>query len=643
MGINTKEKGSVRSGLRKLWQLLSRREKFKSVGLVFLMVVSALMEMVGIGAIPAFILVVASPDKLFLHPLSGPVLEWLGIGTSRQLLVVGSVGLIGFFVAKGLLNTFISWVKIRFMEYKFRQLSHRLFSIYMRMPYSLHLHRNSSELLRNVNHETHVVVHQVLGSFLNIILAVISIVLIMALLLAVEPLFSLLALAGLGGLSWAFVKGIRARTDRYGKDELLQRQISNKVVLQGLGGLKEIRVLGREQDFLDQYGDSMERRSKANFFRNFVMSLQRPVFETITVAGVLGLALVLTMREESIESIIAVLALFAAATYRLMPVFRDLLSSITTLRYSIFSVDPVFDDLEGGVATSRAPGAGSPAQGNAESHPPPQTTEAGASADPAQGGTLQDFSFEKEIVLEGVTYTYPSGSGPALKDISIRIPRGSAVALVGKSGAGKTTLVDAMLGLLEIREGAIRVDGKDIHLQIRAWQRQIGYIPQFIYLSDDTLLRNVAFGLNDADIDRERFRHAAGMARLTEVIEQLPDKEHAVLGERGVRLSGGQRQRVGIARALYHDPQLLIMDEGTSALDNVTEKYIIEAIDRLKGDRTIVLIAHRITTVMNCDTIFFMEDGRVTDRGSFSELLERNAAFRAMAEHVSQGNAKSGG
>jgi ATP-binding cassette, subfamily B, bacterial PglK len=606
--------------------------------LVFLMMISAIMEMVGIGAIPAFILVVASPDKLFLHPLSGPVLEWLGIDSSRQLLVVGSVGLIGFFVVKGLLNAFISWVKIRFLEYKFRQLSHRLFSTYMRMPYSLHLQRNSSELLRNVNHETNVIVHQVLSSLLSIILSLISMVLIVALLIAVEPLFSILALVGLGGLSWGFMMGIRARTDRYGQDELLQRKISNKVVLQGIGGLKEIRVLGTEQDFLDQYEKSMERRSRANFFRSFVTSLQRPVFETITVAGVLGLALVLTMREESIESIIAVLALFAAATYRLMPVFRDLLSSITTFRYSVFSVDPVFDDLEDLAHVT---------------HAGPTTDSAGENAGQAHGGSapsamamglrspgkpgdesIGHFPFRKEIAFEGVSYTYPAGSGPALKNVNLRIPRGKAVALVGESGAGKTTLVDAMLGLLEIQQGTIRVDGRDIFSHTRAWQRQIGYIPQFIYLCDDSLLRNVALGIPERDIDMERFRRAAEMARLTEVVNQLPDKEHTVLGERGVRLSGGQRQRVGIARALYHDPQLLIMDEGTSALDNITEKYIIEAIDRLKGARTVVLIAHRITTVMNCDTIFFMKDGRVTDQGTFAELIERNASFRAMAENV---------
>jgi ATP-binding cassette subfamily C protein len=589
--------------LRKLWQLFSRREKAKSFGLLLLMVVSAVMEMVGIGAIPAFILVVASPGKLFLHPLSGPVLEWLGIETSRQLLVVGSVGLIGFFVAKGGLTMLIHYVRIRFVQHKFKELSHRLFSLYMFAPYSFHLGRNSSELLRNVNHETMVVIQNVFMPLMGIVLSGVSMVFIFGLLVLVEPVFSLVAVTGLGGFSWLFMRVIRKKTDRFGKDAVEQRKVSNKVVMQGLAGLKDIRVLGREETFIGQYADSLRRRSAAQFFKNIINNLQRPVFEAITVVGVLGLALVLTARNESIESIIAVLALFAAATYRLMPIFRDLMNHVTELRYSLYSIDPVFEDLEQLRALARRG---------------PEQDEA-------------PLPFEREIVLKDVRYMYPDSSEQALIDVNLTIPRGRAVALVGESGAGKTTLVDALLALLEIQGGSIRVDGSDVMDRPRAWRRNVGYIPQFIYLMDDTLLRNVAMGLKDGEIDRERFRSAVDAARLSELIDHLPEKEHTVLGERGVRLSGGQRQRVGIARALYHDPQLLIMDEGTSALDNITERYIIEAIDRLKGGRTVILIAHRLTTVRNCDVIYLMEAGRITDHGTYTELLQRNARFREMA------------
>ncbi len=588
--------------LKKLYRLFTRREKIKSLGLLFLMIANALMEMVGIGAIPAFILVVASPEKVMAHPVTGPITQWFGIETGRELLVVGSIGLIVFFVAKGLLSSLIHYIKIRFVQHKFMQLSHQLFSMYMLAPYSFYLSRNSAELLRNVNSETQIIIQNVFVPLLSIALSGITMFFILGLLLTVEPLFSLIAVGGLGGLSWAFMRLIKKKTAKYGQDEVAQRNISNKVVLQGLAGLKDVRVLGRELSFLNQYAESIRRKAKAQFFRSFIQSLQRPVFEAITVAGVLGLALILTMRDESIESIIAVLGLFAAATYRLMPIFRDLMIDITTLRYSIYSIDPVYDDL---VRLKN------------------KTEKPSEQKDPA-------FSFKKEITLEDVSYVYPNSSEQAIRDISIRIPRGSAIALVGKSGAGKTTLVDALLGLLRIQQGTIRVDENDIYADTRAWQRNIGYIPQFIYLTDDTLLRNVALGLEDHEIDMEKFRQATEAAQLSELVESLPDKEHTMLGERGIRLSGGQRQRVGIARALYHNPELLIMDEGTSALDSITEKYIIDSIERLKGERTVVLIAHRLTTVKNCDVIYFMENGRITDQGTYDELYRTNESFRGM-------------
>ena len=381
------------------------------------------------------------------------------------------------------------------------------------------------------------------------------------------------------------------------------RGMSNKAVLEGLSGVKDARVLGREEGFMARFRASNWKLAQAQFFKEMVFGIQRPIYETITVIGVLGLALVLTAKDESMESIIAVLALFAAATYRMMPTFRELINQVNTLRYHIVSVDPVYDDMM------------------------QLRNVLEKQADPA----LPPMPFQHDIVLEQVSFAYPERYEKVLDQIDMQIKRGQAVAIVGESGSGKTTLVDALLGLLKIDGGSIRVDGRDIYGDTRAWQRNIGYIPQTIYLTDDTLKRNVAFGLNDEAIDETLFRQAIAAARLEELIDKLPEREHTRIGERGVRLSGGQRQRVGIARALYHNPQLLIMDEGTSALDNITEKYVIDAIEHLKGDRTIIMIAHRLSTVKNCDVICLMEHGRITDTGTYEELLKRNARFREMA------------
>ncbi len=589
--------------LKKLYRLFSRREKIKTIGLFCLMVVNALAEMVSIGAIPAFILVVASPEKVMAHPVSGPLVQWLGIETSRELLVTGSVSLILLFVLKGALVAFIGYVRIRFVQHKYLELSGRLFAGYMLAPYVFHLNRNTSGLLRNLLSESHNVVHGVFMNLLGVALNLVSMVFIITLLVLIEPFFTLIALGLLGSITWFMMKMVDKKMGFFGKQEMEHRQVSNKVVLEGLAGIKDARVLGREESFMAQFEVSNWLRAQSQFFKEMVRHVQRPLMEVITVVGVLGLALVLTTQDQSIESIVAVLALFAAATYRMMPTFRDLINQANDLRYHIVSIDPVYDDIE-------------QLQHKLEER-----------AKPGSPVVL----LKNEIVLENISYAYPEQEKPVLQNVGLTIPRGVAIALVGESGAGKTTLVDVLLGLLTPQSGTIKVDDCDINKDLRAWQHNIGYIPQFIYLSDDTLKRNVAFGLNEEDIDDDRFWAAANAARLTGLITELPEKENTVIGERGVRLSGGQRQRIGIARALYHNPQLLIMDEGTSALDNITEKFVIDAIERLKGNRTIIMIAHRLSTVRNCDVIYLMEQGRITDSGSYDELLERNPMFRKMA------------
>lgn len=594
--------------LKKLYLLFNRHEKIKTLGLLFLMLIGALMELVGIGAIPAFILIVASPEKVLLHPISGAIAQWFNVESSRDLLIVGSVGLISFFIAKGLLLAFINYIKIRFVQYKYTELSGRLFSKYMQAPFTFHLNRNSSELLRNIISETHLLVYNVFVSLLNIILNIVTMVFIVAFLIAVQPVFSLLAMITLGALSWSMMKLVERKTQFFGQEEMQQRQVSNKTVLEALSGIKDIQVLGREEHFISQFNLSIARRARARYFIEMVQSFNRPVFETITVIGVLGLALVLTANAQSIERTIAVLALFAAATYRLMPIFQGLVTEINSLRYHIYSVDPVFDDLQ-------------QLQNNFNE---------------TDNNQKLPLTFNREICIENVSFAYPDTTKDVLKSINLNIPQGSVVALVGESGAGKTSLVDALLGLLRVDKGSISVDGVNIYSSLKAWQQNIGYIPQNIYLADDTLKHNVAFGISGNEISNAKFWKAVEAALLTDLIEQLPEKENTMIGEMGVRLSGGQRQRIGIARALYHNPRLLIMDEGTSALDNVTEKYVIEAIEKLRNDRTIIMIAHRLTTVKNCDVICLMEDGKITDKGTYDELLNTNTKFKEMASSIAQ-------
>jgi len=594
------------SSFQKLFSLFNRREKVKTLGLLVLMVVVALMEMVGIGAIPAFILVVGSPEKVLAHPVSGAIADWLGVENSYDLLVTGSIGLITLFIVKGLLISLVSYIRIRFVQYKYTELSDRLFRAYMFAPFTFHLSRNSSGLLRNVINETSILMYSVFNPILNVVLNLITMGLIMAVLFAAQPLFSLVAMTALGLVTFGMLRFVQRQTAFFGKQEQNHRQISNKAVMEGLAGIKDIRVLGRERFFTGLFAQSTAARAKAQYFIGMVGAINRPVFETVTVVGVLALALALSARDQSIERIIAILALFGAATYRLMPLFQQLMADINSIRYYLPSIHPVYNDLNNINTIDEVPEKTIP----------------------------KSLQFSQSINFKSISYSYPDTNNKVVKDIDLTIPFGSAVAFVGSSGAGKTTLADLLLGLLQPLEGTILVDGTDISTNLRAWQQNIGYIPQNIYLADDTLRRNVAFGLPEETISDAQFWSAVQAAQLTELIEQLPDKEHTLIGEAGIRLSGGQRQRIGIARALYHNPRLLVMDEGTSALDNVTEKFVIEAIENLRHDRTILMIAHRLTTVKNCDVIYYMEEGRIIDAGTYSELLQRNPGFMQMASMV---------
>ena len=325
----------------------------------------------------------------------------------------------------------------------------------------------------------------------------------------------------------------------------------------------------------------------------------------MAVVAIMLIAVVMHLQGRPIASIIPVIAMFGVAIVRLMPSIQIIAEMLTNIRYSIVSVNPIYDDLT------------------------------------AMKKYGEEFRTDRQrdakttlthaVQIHDLHYHYPNSDEQALNGVSLEIPKGRAVAFVGPSGAGKTTIVDVLLGLLEPQKGEILVDDKNIFDSISAWQRNIGYIPQFIYLSDDSLRRNIAFGLPDSDIDEEKIHKAVELAQLNELVSRLPDGLDTVIGERGARLSGGQRQRIGIARALYNDPQVLVMDEATSALDNITEQHIIHSIETLKGEHTIIMIAHRLTTVMNCDVLYMMENGKIVDQGAYKELLERNEGFREMA------------
>lgn len=591
--------------LNKLFYILPKGDILKIFILFILMLISALLEVAGIGMIPAFVAIVATPEKIMQLDWLNPFISFLEINTQQDLLLWGSVVLLGVFLIKSLYIVAFNFLEARFIYNRRYAISRRLMRTYMQAPYTFHLGRNSSELFRNVTTEVNVLTNVIITNLLKMSREGVMTFSILLFLFIVEPQITLLVitLSGVGG--GTFILMNKRRMKQYGLEEQQRRIGMIKAVYQGLSGIKDARVLNREDEFIKRFEKEEYKSTRLVAYIRFIQQIPKPVIETTTVLGMLLIAIFLIWQGRSMSAIIPILTLFAMATVRLMPSVQLLISMYTNLRYSLVSLDPIYEDLK--------------------------ALEADNNKLELDRKKKTSIDFQNEIEISNVSYAYPNSEEQAVKNITITIPKGKAVAFVGASGAGKTTIVDLILGLFEPSEGSIFVDGKDIQNNLSAWQQNIGYIPQSIYLADETLRSNIAFGLPADRIDEARIEEAVKLAQLETLIKQLPEGLDTVIGENGTRLSGGQRQRVGIARALYHDPEVLVMDEATSALDNITEREITKAIESLKGERTIIMIAHRLTTVKNCDRLYFMEDGKIIQEGSYSQLVSSNRHFREMA------------
>jgi ATP-binding cassette subfamily C protein len=594
------------SRLKKVNFLIGKAGRIKFLVLLAFMIINSLLEMVGIGSIPVFIIIISNPDMIMHHRWAAPILDSLHIITSKNLMIWGFIFLAGYFTVKSVFFSLLIYVKNRIIYNEQIRWENRLFNAYMKAPYTFYLNRNSAELLYNVNSETNQIISGVIIPLLEIMMNGLVLVMIIILLLKVEPVISLLTFSVLGTVSFLFMRITKKKTSSYGKEEQQHRNRMNKIVLEAISGIKDVKVLGREKSFLDQYKLSTLRTASALKYRQTLHQLPEPFMETIAVIGMLFICLTLLLMGRKVSSIIPVLALFGAATMRLLPVLRKFISANTDIRYNVYAIDPVYNDLKLLEKDANKP----------------QKKENTTRLDP--------YPFSSQIVFENVSYRYPQGNAEAISDIILKIPKGAIIGFVGPSGAGKTTIVDILLGLLEPQQGRVLADDQDIFEDVKRWQTNVGYVPQFIHLSDDTIRRNIAFGLPDDEINDFQINQVLRASQLEPLIQELPEGLDTIVGERGVRLSGGQRQRIGIARALYNNPQVLIMDEATSALDNIMEKFVIESIESLRGDRTIIMIAHRLTTVRNCDVIYLINEGCILEQGNYDYLLKNSSTFRKM-------------
>ncbi len=581
--------------IQKLNDILPRIDKIR-LGILFLMMlVAGVLQLMGLGMILGFISILSDADSVLAHEQLQSIWAFLNISTFDDLLLWGSLALGLIFLIKSTYLIFFNYVLSRFAHNKFRNIALALFRSYMYMPYHFHLQNNSATLIRNVIEETRLLLKWVLIPLLSIAIEVIMITTVLIFLIIIEPVITLISAITIGSAGFILIKILKKYEQRYGKDAQQSRGDLIRHVSEGLGGIKEISILNRQNYFVNRLRSTLEILKKAETFNEASKESFRPAIELIAVAGMLTLALIMASQGRDAEEIIATLTLFGVGAFQLLPSFAKITNQYSKLDYYGRSIIPIHENL---MHTAKEMGKGT------------------------ENASKEKLSLNQEIKLKRVNFTYPDDKKPVLKDISLVIPKGSAVGIVGKSGAGKTTLVDLILGLFEPDKGEVLVDGKSIFNNLEQWQNNIGYIPQVIYLADDTIRNNIAFGIPESEINDQRLNDAIRMAQLEEVIAELPNGINTIIGEQGVRLSGGQRQRIGIARALYHNPEVLVMDEATSALDNKTEQYIIEAIERLKGERTVVIIAHRLSTVENCDKLFMLQNGEVAKTSTYKKLYE---------------------
>lgn len=594
---------------RKIFSLLDHSERRQFWLLAALMVVVAIAEVAGISAVLLLLNVLADPAKIHSNAVLSLLYSKGGFSSDFRFMVGLAVAVLVVVLCGQAIKATGTYAGIRFATMRGFTVSSRLLEGYLNQPYAWFLARNSSDVAKNVLVEVDGLVVRVMAPAIRIIASVLMVLGIVSLLMIIDPLITVLS-AGLLGLFYAGVYlALRDRLRRLGDDLMRAFGERFRIAQEALGGIKEVKLLGLEDIYMQTYRVAARKSARSQATIGVVSELPRFALEAISFGTLLALILLLLLRSGgSIAEIVPILGVFAMSVMRLLPALQQVYQGLASIRGAQSILATVVADHAAAL------------------------TAAGASVQ----AQTQPLHLRDKLDLSGVTFAYAMAGRPALRGLDMKIYARTTVGIVGGTGAGKTTLVDLVLGLLTPDAGTICVDQTAVTpANLRAWQKSVGYVPQAIFLTDDTIAANIAFGVPKDRIDMAAVERAARHAALHDFIStELPQAFETVVGERGVRLSGGQRQRIGIARALYRDPTLLIMDEATSALDNLTERAVMEAVRNIRADKTIVLIAHRLTTVRECDTIFLMEQGRVVAQGTYDELVAGNETFRKMAVGV---------
>ena len=572
--------------IKSVFKVFDGKQKRNLVGMAFLILINSGVSLLGVGVLLPFIQAVMSPEELLENDIIRWAYDLLGLKNTDQLIIALAIGIMIVYVAKNGFIIFMNNMQYRFSYYGKREMQDRLMKYYIRKDYTFFLNHNSAELMRDINTDPEMFYAAVLN-MLQLASEVCVSGIMVIFLVVTDPLITLGVVLAMAVMVLLFLKKLRRILAGFGDDRRKYNANILQCMQQAFGGIKEIKIANRESYFEGEFIKQNGLYTYVIKQNSFLSSVPKPIMEALCIVGLMGAIIVeISITSTNPTEFVGTLAVFAASAFYLLPSANKMAEYLASIIHNGVVIHKIGEEY-----------------GKIRDMDLEQTKEQNYSP----------VSLEKEIRVEDLTFSYPDAEEPVLSHVNVTIPKNKSVAFIGPSGAGKTTMVDLILGVLKPQEGKITVDGRNISESYRGWHDKIGYIPQTIYMLDDTIRNNIAFGKGE-DVRDEDIWEALRQAQLDEFVSSLEDGLDTMIGEAGVRLSGGQRQRIGIARALYRKPEVLVLDEATSALDTETEAAVMEAIDGLQGTLTMLIIAHRLSTIKNCDMVYHVENGGVTQK-----------------------------
>ena len=588
---------------KQLLQLFDKNGKRELIALFVVIFCMAIVETLGVASIMPFMALLSEPDLVNKNQWFADIYSLVGFTSIVAFQFFIGVIVLLVIVFANAFGAYTTWRIQGFIAHENQRIASRMLENYLYRPYAFFLNRNTSELGKNILSESAMLTEGIILPLIQMIAKALIILFILALLLWTDPAL-VLVMGGMSGIGYGLVYLFsHSKLGAYGQKRLDLNGVRYKTAGEALEGIKDIKILGKEAFFLDRFSKATKEFSNITANYQLIKALPRHLLEVIAFGGIMAITLYLLLAKNDMSKIIPVLSLYALAGYRLLPALQQIYLSMVTIKYNRATAELIHMEMQGNVDLYQ------------ESNIP-----------------ASDINFNQSIDLNRIRFGY-DGETSLFKDVSLSIKKNTSVAFVGETGSGKSTLADLIMTLHFAQQGELAVDGTVIDSEnARNWRNNVGYVPQQIYLLDDTVASNIALGNEASEINLSRLESVARAAQIHDfIVNELSDGYQTIVGERGVRLSGGQRQRIGIARALYHDPDVIVFDEATSALDGITEQAVMSAITELSGKKTMIIIAHRLGTVKECDVIYVLEKGEVVDQGSYEDLINHNIHFLSMS------------